>query len=331
MADDIRANRWVFTKNNPTEDWEAVALDFLSSPRVLTAVAEREHINEGEGTPHIQGFLSLDKCYHRSTVSTWLPECFLEPAKGGWKQNWRYCTKEGPDHLFFEKGHHLNEQDEAKHNNEKFMLLYNQMKEMTPAQFEEENPQFMFYHRSKILQVMIDHANVQMTWNGNLPDKNFWVWGETGTGKTQWAYLQSENHHMFRKPVSKWWDGFDRWRNDIVLVDEWPAVNTGREGLSDAMCNLLKNWSDRYSFTGEVKGGTIQIEPGKFILIVTSQYPIEDCFTNASDVAALKRRFHIIHFKFARDPENGMIDGRQFNERGELIEQMISINWDVLK
>jgi hypothetical protein len=57
----------------------------------------------------------------------------------------------------------------------------------------------------------------------------------------------------------------------------------------------MKLWADRFPFTGEVKGSAVIIEPGQFVLIVTSNYPIEKCFTNQEDVDALRRRFNEIH------------------------------------
>jgi hypothetical protein len=41
----------------------------------------------------------------------------------------------------------------------------------------------------------------------------------------------------------------------------------------------------------EVKGSATVIEPGKFDLLITSNYPIDWCFSKAEDVAAVKRRF----------------------------------------
>lgn len=325
---DIRSERWVFTKNNPTPQWEDIALRFLNGDKVLTAVAEREHLTEG--TPHIQGYFTTDKIYHRSVVALWLPECYLDKARGGWKQNWLYCTKEGPDNLFIERGHKLTELDQQKRQQENFAMLYDKMLTMTPAQFEEEFPQFMFYNRPKVLAVMNAHADTQQVWDGDLRKKNFWVWGKTGTGKTCWAYKQAEGHHLFRKAVSKWWSGYDRFRHDIVIVDEWPAVNAGQERLSDAMCNHLKNWSDRYSFEGELKGGHVVIQPGSYILVITSQYPIDECFTNGEDIMALKRRFHQVEFKFIKNPENGSMQTAVCDERGDLIEELLTVDWSVI-
>ena len=79
----------------------------------------------------------------------------------------------------------------------------------------------------------------------------------------------------------------------------------------------------------------ITVYPGFFILIVTSNYPIHDCFLNSEDVLALKRRFHEIEFRFpVNRPSHNEItqdeDVEMHDSRGELIEQMITVDYSIL-
>jgi MoxR-like ATPase len=57
----------------------------------------------------------------------------------------------------------------------------------------------------------------------------------------------------------------------------------------------LKIWGDRYPFIGETKGSAVMVEPRRFFVIITSNFPMEQCFTRQEDLEALKRRFHVIH------------------------------------
>ena len=314
----------------------AKAMDFLESNRVIMAVVGKEHY-EGPGTPHFQGYFVCDKVYYRSTLATYLPGAYLDPARGGRVQNWLYCTKEG--NIWFEKGFHLSDERRAK-DEKGFLQLYGQMQTMSPMEFETEHPMFMFNHRHQVMETMIQFADNKKVFNGSLNRKNFWVWGKTGTGKTSWAYREGEGHHIYRKAINKWWDGYDVFVHDLVIVDEWPALVAGREGLAGGQCSNLKNWADRYPFLAECKGSTINVSPATYILVVTSQYPIHDCFSNPEDIAALKRRFHQIEFRFPRNPQTGremtyLTDpgrnyGECFDEHGELIEQLVSIDWSVI-
>lgn len=113
--------------------------------------------------------------------------------------------------------------------------------------------------------------------------ENDWYWGEPGTGKTKKAW--EENPNLYVKAINKWWDGYKG--EDVVLLDDWDPKH-------DVLVSHLKQWSDRYPFRCECKGTSMMARPKK--IIVTSNYPIEACFQNPEDVAAIKRRFKQTHF-----------------------------------
>jgi hypothetical protein len=113
--------------------------------------------------------------------------------------------------------------------------------------------------------------------------RNFWYWGDTGTGKSRKA---RENTSLYLKKRNKWWDGYDN--EECVLIEEWsPDMKT-------TTAQELKIWADIYSFPAEIKGGMIVIRPR--MLIITSNYKIEECFEER-DVEAIKRRFTSVEFK----------------------------------
>jgi len=108
-----------------------------------------------------------------------------------------------------------------------------------------------------------------------------WIFGLAGCGKTRAVLDQVPN--AFPKPRNQWWDGYQR--EDIVLVDDVDKFDVKLGGR-------FKHWADAYPFIGEVKGGSIKIRPKQ--LIVTSQYRIEEIWTDQETRDALLRRFIVV-------------------------------------
>ena len=120
--------------------------------------------------------------------------------------------------------------------------------------------------------------------------QNEWLWGEAGTGKTRTAWEQNPN--LYVKSINKWWDGYND--QETVLLDDWDPRH-------EMLTQYLKTWADRYPFRAETKGSSMMIRPKK--IIVTSNYSIDQCFSNPEDAEAIKRRFHSVHFSRLRDHE----------------------------
>ena len=116
-----------------------------------------------------------------------------------------------------------------------------------------------------------------------LKTKNFWIWGPPGTGKSFWARTRAEPKQIYPKNANKWWDGYNETNHRVVVLEDFPS-----DGAH--FTQLMKIWSDRYTFIGEIKGGQLQINPGKFFLIVTSNYSMQEVFAGP-DNEAIRRRF----------------------------------------
>ena len=121
-------------------------------------------------------------------------------------------------------------------------------------------------------------------WDGDLKAKNYWIWGPPGIGKSQWASNLMPVQHQYKKAVNKWWDGYNLVVHKIVILEDFPTNG-------QMFAQHLKIWSDRYFFMAECKGSSMVVEPGRFFLIITSNFPIMACFDNPEDVRAISRRF----------------------------------------
>lgn len=279
-----RSRGWCFTINNfSADELENVKEQIL---RAKYGIAETEHMGEGEGTPHIQGYIYFECQQTFNRVKILLGErAHIEPAKGSPQQNYEYCSKEGT--VFIERPMPKNKGTPG------FLEMYEDMKKSSPEEFEQKYPKFWTFHRDKVMAIMIDSAMKHVeNYNGDLTDKNIWIWGEPGLGKSRWAALQGSYSEIFKKNFNKWWDGYNLISTKIVIMEDYPSVPSG-----NALVQHMKVWGDRYPFEAECKGSHLMVEPRRFFLIITSNYPIERCFENEEDIRAIKRRFKQIEIK----------------------------------
>lgn len=289
MSVRIRSRAWCFTINNPSEEDQEQVVEIIESQCEL-GIAELEHVS-GDGTPHIQGYLKFPNQRDRHTVAALLPRAHLEKAFGTWKDNWKYCSKEG--NVFIEKGHDLTEAQKGE--KVPFEQMYNDMKTMAPNEFEDKYPKEWYMRRERVMRIMIDNAMSHISvYNGPLEEKNIWMWGAPGVGKSRWAANNGEYFEIYKKNFNKWWDGYNLLNTKIVILEDYPCSPQG-----NVLAYHMKIWGDRYPFEAECKGSHQMVEPGRFFFIVTSNYPIDACFDTEEDKAAIHRRFR------ERKMENG--------------------------
>ena len=271
-----RSRGWCFTINNFTpEDIEEVKRQISIAKY---GIAEIEH-NEGDGTPHIQGYIYYESLKGFNQLKDTFPRAHIEAAKGNPKQNYDYCSKEGKVFMKIEM-----KKGEGEGN---FLEMYKDMKTMAIEEFEAKYPKFFVMHRDKVMQVMIDTAMKKVgNYDGDLHDKNWWVWGAPGVGKSRWAASNGEYGEIYKKNFNKWWDGYLLMSTKIVILEDYPCQPQG-----NVLAQHMKLWGDRYPTVGECKGSHLMLEPKRFFFIVTSNYPIDACFITEEDKEAIHRRF----------------------------------------
>lgn len=275
-----RARNWIFTINNFTESDEQFVELLSLDDDVQRIIAEHEHLEEG--TPHIQGYVSFSRRVYRTEVERRLGgRAWVQIAVGSLKQNVEYCSKEGL--VIVSKNCECENEDIE--NGRLTMKVVEAARNMDPWKFEDNFPMVWVKHRNQILNVMMDNAlrNVE-NWNGDLKAKNYWIWGPPGIGKSKWASNLMPVQHQYKKAVNKWWDGYNLCIHKIVMLEDFPSNG-------QMFAQHLKIWSDRYFFMAECKGSSMVVEPGRFFLIITSNFPIMACFDNPEDVRAISRRF----------------------------------------
>ena len=281
-----RARGWCFTINNFSEEEKNQISELICSNAVKYGIAETEHTGDGEGTPHIQGYIYFENAQTFRRIKNLIGErAHIEPAKGNPKQNYDYCSKEGT--VFVSKPLNTNSSKFP------FLEMHKDMLSMSLGDFEEKYPKEMYLRRDKVIATRFAHATRNTgRFEGDLKERNIWIWGETGLGKSRWAESNGTYNEIYYKNFNKWWDGYDIISTKIVIMEDYPSLPTG-----DFLAQEMKFWTDRRPFNAECKGSHLKVDPRRFFFIITSNYPIERCFQNPEDIASLKRRFKEIEIK----------------------------------
>lgn len=201
----------------------------------------------------------------------------IEPCKGDHKSNIDYIKKDG--NIIFEEGEPP--KGDVGNIDDQWNKLIEQIHTNT---VDKDSRLYARFHN--YVDKRVHELKPKKVYDGKLKHKNIWLYGPPGTGKSLSARF-CDDKHIYEKNINKWWDGFDDQK--VVIIEDIDPEK------SRALAHHIKVWSDRYPFTGEVKGGSIRINP-TYNLIITSNYRIEDCF-NETDTEALKRRIKELEFK----------------------------------
>ncbi|QMW68799.1 replication-associated protein [Crucivirus-323] len=293
-----RGRSWCFTLNNPVDSDYGILEDVGAISRYL--IYGKEHFSScsSDSTPHLQGYVMFENPKEFNTVKSLLgSRCHLEVARGTPQDNIDYCSKGnqpkkewedlgvlgpnygvGVDITSFgippmtqkrkgEKG--------GLAQKEKWAKIRKLADEGNLDEIGENEPKVYVTHYRTLKQIAVDHLSKP----ANLESPAaIWCCGVTGVGKS--TKYRSLFPDAYVKNHSKWWDGYQG--QDIVILED---ISKFHVKLGD----LMKLWSDKWSFICEYKGGSRWIRPKLFI--VTSQYTIEGIWDDEETRTALKRRF----------------------------------------
>lgn len=264
------AFRWVFTLNHWTEDEynKLVSLPY----RYLVIGSE----TGASGTPHLQGYVHLIKRMRLSGLKPFAERAHWEVSRGTGPQASDYCKKDG---VFEEFGDMPDETGTAGGavEKERWVSAFAACK---VGKLDDVPADILMRCYRTCKEIAKDY----MCKPADADDvTGVWIYGPPGVGKSRKA--RADYPGAYDKMQNKWWDGYQG--QDFVILDDFDSKEMG---------HLLKIWADRYSFLAETKGGAVNIRPKKFI--VTSNYsPDEIVGWDDVLVAAIRRRFHVIHMQ----------------------------------
>lgn len=268
---------YCFTLNNYTVV-EIVDIDNAVESRDCSYLCYGVEVGDS-GTPHLQGYLELDKATVLSTVKKipGLYRAHFEPRKGTQEQAIEYCKKDGKFYEFGQK-----KKDRAGQNENLMQERLKIVKSKIDAGAKVDD----IFDIDPLVAVRFDKWIERQSMKRKRVRKEelrvLVYYGKPGTGKTRRAYEQYPD--IYAIPLGKdiWFNGYNE--QEEVLIDDF----CGQMQLKDTL-RLL----DRYPIQVPTKGGFTWWMPNT-IIITTNLHPREwyDYSTRKDSEDALKRRIH---------------------------------------
>jgi len=274
-----QSTRWCFTLNNWTQDEYNEICSRLSETMAVSlryAVVAKE--TGEEGTPHLQGYFSGSKKYTFKQAKALISDrAHLEAAKAGDRENQTYCTKEG-DYVEFgtPKGKGGRSDLDRLCRAIKDGKSMSQVADLSPADYVRN------------YKGLANYASLQSEHYTHDDVRGIWIWGPPGTGKSHHARNFNPNS-IYLKSQNKWFDGYAG--EEVILLDDLD---------SNVLGHYLKIWADKWSCTGEIKGGTTKL-CHKYFIVTSNYQPCELWPEDQQMCSAIQRRFEVIYMSQQRE------------------------------
>lgn len=282
MAPVTRIRNICFTINNPT-DQDYLDLKGLE-PQCSYLTYGKEHWDpEPDQTPHLQGYLELEKQVRFSTFKKKLPRAHFEQRQGTAAQASAYCSKE-------DKAAYVYGQISAPGTRTDLETLATQISSgLSRRELAEVNPVAILQYARGVdaLQSLLSKPR-----SADTPKDVSVYHGSTGTGKTRTAFEQHPDAYMWGPENGKWFNGYDG--HKVVIMDEFRG---------QLPFGFLLRLLDRYPMQVETKGGMVQFVADT-IIITSPKHPelwysdLDDC----DRLSQLLRRInHVVCFNTVND------------------------------
>lgn len=246
--------------------------EYSGLPDRMTYFAYGKETCPTTGRDHLQAFAYSENTMRITQWKKIFPTAHIEKMKGTFMDNVDYCSKQGQLVEFGVKpmaNGHRRDLETACNMVMTGKSMY-EVSKVLPVTFVQ-------YHNGLTkLEVMHTQPYQHDTVRG------VWYYGVPGAGKTHAVEYKFDD--VYKKSQNKWFDGYHGQKT--IFLDDFDCKHLG---------HYLKIWADKWSCTGEIKGGTVQLRHHYFV--VTSNYSIEEMFPDDLQLqAAIKRRFAVTFF-----------------------------------
>jgi hypothetical protein len=279
-----RVRRFTMTLNNWTEN-ERLSFHNLPDNEFKYKIYGIE-VGQ-EGTPHLQAYCETKNKHTIAGLHKLITRQQGSPSRwaifvslGTAQQNIKYCKK-GKN--FFEIG----KPPAGQGKRTDLDAVAEMVKSGSNMKSIAEAYPKSFIHYSKGIHTLMTTLNSTPRSSMTL---GYWVFGETGSGKSRWAHNLTPQSTYVKDPTSKWFCGYES--EDTVIIDDYRPS-------SELPFSFLLRIADRYKMQVQTKGGQVNFNSKR--VIITSPHNIETTFAHLDflkegDIAQLKRRFKELEF-----------------------------------
>ncbi len=250
----VQSKYFMFTINNPIQPLNLIPIDFTSFTRSPKYAIYQLEIGES-GTSHLQGYICFEKKIKAQALSN-LFGCkpHLEKRAGKHSQAKTYCSKEdtrvlGPWIYGDDEG--IPEGQGARTD---MIGLKRDLDEKHKLTVIADNHFALFLRYPKAIKMYKRLKSSKRNWVMEI----ITLIGDTGVGKTHWAY-KNYGYDLYTVPPTKqsgcYWDDYDG--QETVLVDEMYG-NRFSHGF-------LLMLTDKYPFTVPDHGGLLNFSSKRII------------------------------------------------------------------
>lgn len=272
-----RSRAWFLTENSQLLKSQSTLEEECSKSSVVYAVMSKE-VAPTTGHEHAHIYIYYKNARSFNCMKDKFPTANIERALGSPEQATKYITKDG-DKIF--------EYGVCPVARKSIDVVWKEAVDAFKRGEGDRESRIYATHQTFFDSLELEHKKFKK-YNGNLQNKNIWIFGPAGTGKSALAehLAEMEGVTWYNKMNNKWWNGY-RDQKYVIMQDIDPDRLKG-------LVDHIKQWADRYPFTAELKNTARTISPEGYRLVITSNYSIEQCFPKEDDQNAIYRRFNVI-------------------------------------
>ncbi len=223
--------KWCFTLNNPVRTSDELLAIFR--PRVKYLIFQEE--KGDSGTPHYQGYVNYKRSQRFGYCKKLLPGAHWEPSKAGDVANTAYCSKpEGRIAGPWKIGTPV-------YSGKRADLAMLKKRTLAGEPMATMLKDCNNYQQLRFVEKLCSYAPLSHDYSKR---QVYWLYGETGTGKTKKAYRECPPGNTYHANTGQWFNSYIG--QEYVIIDEIRAKNWSY----DLMLKLLDGYERRLPIKG---------------------------------------------------------------------------------